>query len=107
MQNNANSIPEGKPLTYGQCQAVKVLVAQRLGLAPTCTDDAVKLMQGVPVHPMQAASVDREAASIHNTLAAGDPSKVDQANVAGNQVLTEYGFAHLVAPATQQGLVTR
>lgn len=107
MQHTANSIPGGKPLTYGQCQAVKVLVAQRLGLSPSSTDDAVKLMQGSPVHPMQAASVEREASKIHSALAAGDASKVAQANVVGEQVLAEYGFAHLVAPATQQGLVTQ
>lgn len=107
MQKNANSIPGGNPLTYGQCQAVKVLVAQRLGLAPSNTDDAEKLMQGAPVHPMQAVSVEHEAIKIHNALAAGDPSKVAQANDVGKQVLTDYGFAHLVAPATQQGLVTQ
>lgn len=107
MQKNANSIPGGNPLTYGQCQAVKVLVAQRLGLAPSSADDAVKLMQGAPVHPMQAVSVEHEAIKIHNALAAGDPSKVAQANDVGKQVLTDYGFAHLVAPATQQGLVTQ
>lgn len=106
MDHTTHSKHAGKSLTYGQCQAVKVLVAQRLGLSSACTEDAVKLMQGTPVHPMHSAAVDSEATRVHNDLA-GDPDKVSRATIIGNQVLVEYGFAHLASSASNEARVTQ
>lgn len=81
-----------KTMNYGQCQAVKVLAAHRMGLTATCTDDAIALMMGRPVHPMIAAAVEREAARIHNELAQ-DASTVNTANTHVHALMAEYGFA--------------
>lgn len=80
------------PLNYGQCQALKVLVADKLGMSPSNVADAQKMMRGETLHPMISASVDREAARIHNELAS-DGAKVAKANQIGQSVLAEYGLA--------------
>lgn len=81
-----------KPMNYGQSQALKVLAAHRMGLTATCTDDAIALMMGRPVHPMIAAAIGREAARIHNELAQ-DASTVNTANTHVHALMAEYGFA--------------
>ena len=81
-----------KTMNYGQCQAVKVLAAHRIGLNPSCVDDAIALMMGRPVHPVIAASVEREAARIHNELAQ-DGSTVSTATTHVHALMAEYGFA--------------
>lgn len=78
-------------LNYGQCQALKVLVAEKLGMSPSNVSDAQKMMRGENIHPMISASVDREAARIHTELAS-DGDKVAKANQLGQSVLAEYGL---------------
>lgn len=79
------------PLNYSQCQALKVLVAEKLGMSPSNVSDAQKMMRGENIHPMISASDDREAARIHNELAS-DGVRVAKANQLGQSVLAEYGL---------------
>ena len=81
-----------KPMNYGQCQAIKVLAAHRMNLDPACVADATAMMQGASVHPMAAASVEREACRIHNALAL-DETSVRAANGHVATLMAEYGFA--------------
>lgn len=91
MSNCIEQPAQAKSLNYGQCQALKVLVAKHLGLKPLNVDDAQKMMRGGSVHPIVFASVERQATLAHNELA-GDDEKIDQANRVGLTVLAEYGL---------------
>lgn len=84
--------PKKKPMNYGQSQALKVVAAHRMGLNPSCVNNAIAILMGLPVHPMFAASVEREATRIHNELAL-DESRVREANGHVANVMAEYGFA--------------
>lgn len=81
-----------KRMNYGQCQAIKVLAAHRMNLAPACVADATAMMQGASVHPIVFASVSREACRIHNALAL-DETSVRAANGHVATLMAEYGFA--------------
>ena len=80
-----------KRMNYGQCQAIKVLAAHRMNLDPACVADATAMMLGIAVHPMAAASVEREACRIHNALAL-DETSVRAANGHVANLKAEYGF---------------
>jgi len=92
MTKETNANVKANPLNYGQCQALKVLVAEKMGMCPSNVADAQKMMRGETLHPMISASVDREAARIHNELAS-DGAKVAKANQIGQSVLAEHVLA--------------
>lgn len=97
---NSSDLQKLNTLNFGQCEALKVLVADRLGLSPHNVDDAQKLMRGEIVHPMIFARISHQATLVHNQLA-GDAHLLVQANSVGQAVLAEYGLvAPLIAQAT-------
>ena len=79
-------------LNYGQGNAVMVLVADKMGLAPVHVDDAKKLLEGRPVHPMFGAAVESEAVKANNRLRS-NASLIAEANRLAVEVALEYGFA--------------
>ena len=91
MSNCIEQPAQAKSLNYGQCQALKVLVADKMGLKSLHVDDAQKMMRGDSVHPIVFASVERQATLAHNEFA-GDAEKVAQANRVGLILLAEYGL---------------
>lgn len=72
-------------MTYGCGQAIKVLVAKKLGHAVSTSDIAERHLKGETIHPIVFAQLEKEATSIHNQLAKNIES-VKQANVISNQL---------------------
>lgn len=92
MQTNTSVAIKSLALTYGQCQALKVMVAYKMGLNPCNVTEAELLMRSGKIHSMDFASVDREASRVHNTLASS-LENVAQANRIGQSLLVEYELA--------------
>lgn len=86
-----------KPMTYGDSTAIMILAAERMGLNPSCVEDATRILQGLPVHVMHGAAVSAEAVRINNELR-HNAAKITEANQHAEAVKIEYGF--LPAPVS-------
>lgn len=78
-------------MTYGQGQAVMVLVGERMGFNMLNTDHAKRALAGHKVHPMFYASMEREAVQLHNQLRT-QPDLLQQANSICDAVIAGYSL---------------
>lgn len=81
-----------KKMSYGDAEALKVLVAERLGFNPTCVEVAKDQLMGKPIHPIKAAQVSKVATDFHNRISV-DENVVASANKMIVNLMSEYGFA--------------
>jgi len=81
-----------RPITYGESNALMILVAETMGLAPALVDAARQLLQGKPLHPMTGASMEREAVRIHDLVRERGESAITQANLLADRLKDEYQF---------------
>jgi len=88
-----------RSFTYGESNALMVLVAEAMGLAPAMVDDARQLLQGVPLHPMTGAAMEREAIRINDLVREQGESAIRQANSLADRLKDEYQFS--IAPERQ------
>lgn len=81
-------------MNYGQTQAVKVLVGERMGFPVTNVDDAKKVLQcGVDsVHPMVGAQISKAATDLHNQLSTQTPDVLTLANKHVTDVCAEFNL---------------
>lgn len=80
------------PLTYVQASAIKLLVGERMGLAPALVDDARKYLEGGAVDLINSAAIEKEAVSLDNRLRT-DPTLNEQVNTLADDLKAQYGFA--------------
>ena len=82
-----------KPVTYGDAQAIKVLVGSKLNLSleSGVVDTAKRQLSGEKVQPMILARLDGEAAKVHNHISEYE-ARVKEANRIASEIATEYGF---------------
>lgn len=78
----------GKHITYGDGNAIMILVADKMGLAPALVAEAKRLLEGCSIHPMNSAAMEREAVRVNDMLR-HDAALIAQAN----------GFAAEIAAA--------
>ena len=81
-----------RPRTYGDDQALMVVAAYRMGLEPGLLDDAIKQLEGKPLHPMTGAAISQEACRM-NELLRHDATLIERANTHVKALMAEYGFA--------------
>lgn len=81
-----------KKMTYGDGNAIIILVAEKMGLAPSFVDDAKRQLGGSSVHPITGAAMEKEATSMNNGLR-HDATLVAKANDYVQEIKAQYGFA--------------
>ena len=79
-------------MNYGQSQAIKVLVGEKMGFPMSSADIARNILEGKPVHVSIGAAIDKEAADLHNKIAC-DSALVEQANKHVSELLVQYRLA--------------
>ena len=90
--DHATSNQQHKTMTYGDGNAIIILTAARMGLAPASLHDASRQLRGAPLHPITGAAIEREAGRIHETMRL-EPALVDTANRHANAIKVQYGFS--------------
>jgi formate-dependent phosphoribosylglycinamide formyltransferase (GAR transformylase) len=81
-----------KKMSYGDGQAIKILVSEKLGFDPSNTDIARKQLSGSTIHPINFAQLEKESTEMHNRLSK-DPVAVKSANKIANEIALEHGFS--------------
>ena len=81
-----------RKVTLGDGYAVMILVGQRMGLVPMLVEDARRQLEGVSIHPMTAAAMEKEAIILNDRLR-HDAVLIDKANIHAEHIKAEYGFA--------------
>lgn len=81
-----------KPISYGNANAIVILVGVAMGLAPGYEQDARKMLGGGAIHPMTGAAMEREALGVRERLR-HDPKQIAQANEHMNRLFAEFGLA--------------
>ncbi len=77
-------------MNYGQSQAIKVLVKEKMGFSTATLEMSKNLLSGTRVHPMNFRSVEEEAVEFHNKLIS-HPHLQTQANKIGEEIINEFG----------------
>jgi hypothetical protein len=80
-----------KKYTYGDSIAVMILVGERLNLNPSHVEDAKRQLNGGAIHPITAASMEKESVRLNSSMAL-DENAVRKANLYVEVVMEEYGF---------------
>ena len=81
-----------KKFTYGDGNAVMILVAQRMGLEPGHVEDAKRQLEGGVIHPTVGKAMEGAAVEANNRLR-HDESLIAQANIHVEHLKAEFGFA--------------
>ncbi|MFP3637834.1 hypothetical protein [Paraburkholderia sp. SIMBA_054] len=79
-------------LTHGYGNAIMVLVADRMGLAPALVAESSRYLMGGDIHPMTGAAIEREAVAMNERLRV-DAGFIAQANTYAQELAAQYGFA--------------
>lgn len=79
-------------ISYGQAQACKILAFVRMGKSSTFETMANDLLEGKAIHPVHAASIEREVLRLHSEICTHEGA-VKQANVHLKAVFAEHGFS--------------
>lgn len=68
-----------KTMSYGDGNAIMILVADKMGLAPGLVVDARHRLEGRTIHPTTGAAIEREAVRV-NEMLRHDATRIAQAN---------------------------
>lgn len=85
---------ELRKFEYGHGLAVMILAGELMGLSPALVNEAKRLLDEEPIHPMIATAMEKEAGRV-NDLVRTDTDKLAQANFYAKRLKVQYGF---VAP---------
>lgn len=90
-----------KNFTYGDGNAIMVLVGQSMGFEPRYIEDAKRVLDGGVIEPRIGAAIEGEAVRMNN-LARKDASLVATANRLAHELNVQYGFAAPPAASMQE-----
>ncbi|MDK2126696.1 hypothetical protein [Parachitinimonas caeni] len=88
---DAKSSLSPRSMTYGDGQAIILLVAERMGLSPSHLEDAMRQLRREVIHPMTGAAIEKEAMRVSNSIR-HDVSLVRLANDISNEFKAKFGF---------------